>query len=78
MRLSVDKDDPGYSPKAFEARPFLDDVYQDHCITADEEEGIIIRFVYENGQPVLSEDRESIMTEIVKGKVKIKMGDEPL
>lgn len=39
MRVSVKKDDPGYTKDAYKYKVFLDGVEIKHCFTADEERG---------------------------------------
>lgn len=39
MRLSVDQDDPGFSPDAIRATVYLNGEKLNLCITADEERG---------------------------------------
>lgn len=41
MRISVEKDDPGYSNDTMNCKVFCDDVEVPYCLTADEEHGII-------------------------------------
>jgi hypothetical protein len=71
MRISVKKDDPGYDPvNSRYAKVYLDGVEQKHCVTADEEEGYIIRYVTDdNGE--LTIEGDYIKEEKVAGKVKI-------
>ena len=72
MRLSADKDDSGYSPAAFQAKVFLDDVELiGRCITADEEKGEVICYV----RPLAEdpENRGALQRETLKGKVRIEL-----
>ncbi len=45
MRLSADKDDPGYGPAYLTAKVLLDGVELKDCITADEERGECLCFL---------------------------------
>lgn len=37
MRLSADRNDPGFNPRYAKAKVFLDGVELDNCVTADED-----------------------------------------
>lgn len=73
MRLSVLKDDPGYSPLAVGgAIPYLEGKQVRLVQTADEEEGYVDRIVEdETGHPLVKNG--DIVTERLYGEVKIKM-----
>jgi hypothetical protein len=44
LRISLDRDDPGFQgDDLLGARIFLDGIEQRHVVTADEEQGIIVR-----------------------------------
>ena len=64
MRLSIRQTDPGYSPKAFSAKVFLDGEELSKCFTADEELG-------EAHCYVLEEDTEELKEVILRGDVVI-------
>jgi len=63
MRLSVMKNDPGFSRRfAYGAKPFLNGVFVDKVKTADEDRGEITTHVTdEEGNVCLNEDRTEIM-----------------
>ncbi len=74
MRVSVDKDDPGYKnfPTHRLCKVYLDGAELKNCITADEEEGEVLCYVEdENGELVLTDDGEAVKTEIRHGAVTI-------
>ncbi|RVQ20089.1 hypothetical protein [Sinorhizobium meliloti] len=82
MRLSSDKDDPGYRDWCIvrsdmkTIKVFLDGVEQNRCEMADDEAGEIRRFVT-TPQGNLATDmiRGEFLTEVVKGKVEIRIED---
>lgn len=57
MRLSVEKSDPGYDPRCFDANLhiYLDGVQLNNCITADEEKGECLVLDFENTHSSMSE-----------------------
>lgn len=70
MRLSVDSDDPGYQPWAVgcKCRVLLDGIERSHVITADEERGMLVRFV----TPLrVAPDGKSVERETLHGIVAI-------
>ena len=77
MRMSCHKDDPGYA--AFlEANlrgkvvVYLDGVVQHHAITADEEQGFVIRHATDaEGNVLINATRTATVTERVSGQVRI-------
>jgi hypothetical protein len=80
MRMSCDTSDPGY--RAFieagghggKVVVYLDDVEQTECITADEEEGFVLRHVTDAaGDIVLNEARTETLKERATGKVRIEV-----
>ncbi len=76
MRLSVRKDDPGYDPRAFGARVYLDGKEITHCFTADEERGYALVYVLnENGQPFIDPGRREPRWTALYGDVVIKPAD---
>lgn len=79
MRVSVDHNDPGYRQDAHSGNYecFLDGEKVDAVITADEEQGYILKYeLDENKERVLKEDETTgqryLATEELKGNVKIK------
>lgn len=75
MRLSVRKNDPGYSPAAFGAKVTLNGVPLDNCITADEELGVALCYdVDASGKPYLDPaDPSRAATIERRGVVKIAL-----
>ncbi|MCW5695781.1 MAG: hypothetical protein KIS96_03490 [Bauldia sp.] len=74
MRISVDKNDPGY--RSYASAPgvtvFLDGAEVRGCITADEEVGEVVCFRFDSaGRPVLR--GEEIATEVRRGSVRIDL-----
>ncbi len=63
MRKSVNKNDPGYDPEAYNYEAFLDGTKLNLCFTADEELGKA--WVYKNNK--------SNETKELTGKVEIKI-----
>jgi hypothetical protein len=56
MRISVNRDDPGFTDRASECEIYLDGVKITHCITADEELGKAECYkLNEWGNPFISE-----------------------
>lgn len=79
IRISTDPDDPGFlwwvhcELTGQRAHAYLDGVYQESALTADEAAGLILRPVRdENGGIVLMGDGE-ILTEAVTGAVEIRL-----
>lgn len=72
MRVSVDKDDPGYSPQHMGAKVFLDGIERSQVVTADEEQRLIIRYVTDQkGRLVI--DRNGVLRETLVGDVRIEL-----
>jgi hypothetical protein len=72
MRASIDRDDPSFQDGAMKARIFLDGVEQKHAITADEDRGIVVRFLIgADGKPVRQPVTRELMRETVSGVVRI-------
>lgn len=83
MRLSIDKRDPGFSHRAvgLRARIYLDGQEVRGCVTADEEEDLIVRYkTLEDGQTLVKNDAgDAFVLETVRGKVRIDLlGDDGL
>jgi hypothetical protein len=73
MRVSVDKDDPGYRADAPRYRAFRNGVEEKYCVTADEEQGyVIVLVIDENGQPTMTEDGQSIQHMTLHGNVRVE------
>lgn len=81
MRMSSDKDDPGYTTwvRGMAKRPagaksavrvFLRDAYVEDVLTADEDEGMLVRCCRSaSGDLIL--DGGEIRTEVLRGEVRI-------
>lgn len=81
MRLSVDKDDPGYKPEllAKSVRVFVNGIQIAYCVTADEEKRVVYCHVEEEHSKNLKRDpvtRELVVVER-RGDVAIVFDDEP-
>jgi hypothetical protein len=74
MRLSVLKDDPGYNPRwAYKACPFLDGEFVSNVITADQENGYLIRYKTDrSGDVVVDYQRGEIEKEILRGHIDLR------
>lgn len=72
--MSVKKYDPGYHKRA--ARfyvPFLDGREVEHCFTADEDQGYVLRHkTDENGQIIVDYAKEETVKEQLFGLVEIR------
>ncbi len=78
MRLSVDKDDPGYDSDALQnCKAFIDGVeITERCYTADEEEGKAWCFkLNELGNKFIDEATGEAAKEILIGEVIIMVGE---
>lgn len=74
MRVSIDKDDRSYDPlvNTNDITVLLDGVKQTTCITADDEEGYIIRYATDaNGKILIDNSGKHATTECIHGKVTI-------
>ena len=72
MRMSVKKNDSGYHKRAYNFKVLLDGHDLQDCFTADEDMGYaLIHKRDENGQMVLNEYKDEVVTEKVFGKVEI-------
>lgn len=72
MRVSVQKSDCGYVDNNWEYEVYLDNELQTHAITADEEEGYILRYKKdEDGELIINKVEDDFETEIVHGKVTV-------
>lgn len=73
MRVSVDKDDPGYSPASYAIidKIYLNGIEIKHVITADDDAGVIIFYCTdENGHYIIDDD-DRLMTGTLSGDVEI-------
>lgn len=74
MRLSTDKDDPGYSPTAFGARVFFNGAEVRGVFTADEEKRLIVQAVFDSaGRYQLAPCRTKVLRETRHGDVRIEL-----
>jgi len=75
MRLSVDRFDPGFNPRlANKACPYLNGKCVRHVVTADEDLGIIVKYVTDNsGNIVLDYIKKEIVREQLHGEVSIRL-----
>lgn len=74
MRASVDSTDPGYNPAYFGAKVFLDGVEISRVITADEDKRFVLAYrADENGDVILTPDRQDVQTEMRYGAVRIDL-----
>ena len=71
MRLSVITSDPGFDPIKTNMKVFLDGVYLDNCLTADEEEGMVLIYSKDKNGLYIRLGMSEIQTEVKYGKVKI-------
>ena len=80
MRISVEKDDTGYSHSvARDINVLLDGLLVDGCITADTNSGYVKRYKKgEDGRFLIDKERQDIVSEEVYGKVEIVPIIEPL
>ena len=73
MRMSVRKDDAGYSPHARNYRAYLNGKLLDSCFTADEELGIAhVNRTDENGKVLLNKSKTGVLTKMLYGRVEIR------
>lgn len=72
MRVSVVKGDPGYKNVTHNINVYLDGNKVDRCITADDQLGLVVVYVFRDGKYVLNGDE--VATEIMTGDVRIEIG----
>jgi hypothetical protein len=74
MRVSCNPDDPGYVASPWGVKVFLDGVEQRKVITADEEEGTVLRYVLDaqGGAQLDPKNPEEAWRETVRGSVRIE------
>ncbi len=80
MRLSVEKDEPGYSAwqalgnRRHDVRIFVDGAEVKNAITADTEEGfVVVNETGENGHILFGRESGEIYTKRITGRVEIRM-----
>jgi len=74
MRLSTDKDDPGYTATAHRARVFFNGAEVRGVFTADEEKRLIVQAVFdERGHIQLAPCRTKVLTDVRHGDVRIEL-----
>ena len=74
MRLSIDKRDPGYRFDILKlnALIYFNDQLFTRCVTADEEQGLIVAYVVgEDGKFCTNSECTCVLTEILCGRVRI-------
>ena len=76
MRISTDKDDPGFHPNPFGTKVWLDGEEVRECITADDELGMVVcHELDENGYPFIRPGTGLIALKTLFGEVRIELGD---
>ena len=74
MRLSTDKDDPGYAATTHGVRVFFNGAEVRGVFTADEERRLIVQAVFdESGCFQLAPCRTKVLTEVRHGDVRIEL-----
>lgn len=74
MRLSTDKEDPGYAATAHRARVFFNGAEVRGVFTADEEKRLIVQAVFdEHGHFQIAPCRTKVLTEVRHGDVRIEL-----
>jgi hypothetical protein len=73
MRVSADKDDPGYSPLLQGCRVFYEGYQRSGVFTADEEKRLaIVAKLDHRGQYILNAERDGIERETIYGHIRIE------
>lgn len=73
-RISIDSNNPTYTPKAHGATVFLDGKKVDHVITADDETGEVqINLLNEDGEPFIDRNTRKIARKWLFGHVRIEL-----
>ena len=70
MRISVIKEDPGFSPDSYKYKVQLNDLVLEDCVTADEELGLAVVYARNSDRTYMIQNNE-IVKETLFGKVKI-------
>ena len=74
MRISLDAKDSGYCYHAHRYQVYLDGASMNMCITADEEQGYILRCkIDKHGKVMVDTDKKIVLEEELFGKVEIKI-----
>jgi hypothetical protein len=74
MRISVDIGDAGHRFDTYGVRIFLDGQEVSHCVTADEEQGLVVRLkIGEDGRRVICPDTLETERYEQRGVVRILM-----
>ncbi len=78
MRMSINKNDPGYHERAqWRYQPYLNGKKVKDCFTADEDEGYVLRYTRDNnGQLIVDREQGKVATERLYGKVEIRRVDQ--
>jgi hypothetical protein len=72
-RMSVDKDDIGYSPEAKNHIPYLNGKKVKHCITADEKQGYVLVYITDpNDDYIFNATKTALLKKKLYGKVTIR------
>lgn len=79
MRVSVDSNDPGWTPHLIgHVKVFFEGAERRYVFTADEEKRMCIVYVLDdNGNLMLNESRTEILTETIYGHVRIDINGHP-
>lgn len=79
MRVSVDKDDPGYSPLLIGCKVFYEGYERSHVFTADEEKRTaVVAKLDSRGGVCLNKTRDDIEKETIYGHVRIECDPKQL
>lgn len=73
MRVSVDSDDAGYTSPVLGIEIRFNGEAIKHVITADEEDGYVLRCQHQGGEFVLNDAKTDILTEELHGRVEVTM-----
>lgn len=74
MRLSTDKEDPGYKATAHRARVFFNGAEVRGVFTADEEKRLIVQAVFDaHGRFQLAPCKTKVLTDVRYGDVRIEL-----
>jgi hypothetical protein len=77
VRVSIDRDDPGYVANARKIKVYLDGKLVRYVVTADEQRRIVIAFKTDaDGCPMLNPARNEVMREELHGDVRIDLPPE--
>lgn len=73
MKISSIELSEVYSHLAFTSKVYLNDELQDCAIFADDENGLIERYILKNNHDFIFDDNGNPITEVVKGNVRIEL-----